>query len=120
MDTAIALPVELSPQNDRDVSELAWSVATGDARHTESARKIAERWMDKGGDVYRRAGNIATGSGRAVWYRCKRADLTLESSASVIRGRWLANLSGRAALSPTLCCTGISTTGPLTVTATVI
>ena len=60
MDTAIALPVELSPQNDRDVSELAWSVATGDARHTGSARKIAERWMDKGGGIYRRAGRFVT------------------------------------------------------------
>jgi len=55
MDAAFVLPTELSPQSCKDISELAWSVATRDDQRLESAGRIAEHWMDKGGDVYRRA-----------------------------------------------------------------
>lgn len=55
MDAAFVLPTELSPQSCKDVSELAWSVATRDGHRLGSAGRIAENWMDKGGDVYHRA-----------------------------------------------------------------
>ncbi|MDK9354837.1 hypothetical protein QQF54_01585 [Lelliottia sp. V106_10] len=55
MDAAFVLPTELSPQSCKDVCELAWSVATRDDHRLGSAGRIAENWMDKGGDVYHRA-----------------------------------------------------------------
>lgn len=55
MDVDVKLPTTLSQQNNLDISELAWSVATRDDQQLGSAGRIAENWMDKGGDVYRRA-----------------------------------------------------------------
>ncbi|WP_415999611.1 hypothetical protein [Citrobacter portucalensis] len=55
MDADVKLPAMLSQQNHQEICELAWSVATRGGQRSGSAGRIAEHWMDKGGDVYRRA-----------------------------------------------------------------
>ncbi|MDR3104206.1 MAG: hypothetical protein LBU96_07110 [Yokenella regensburgei] len=55
MNTTFALPPELSPQTCREVVNQAWRCATTGGEQLAPAREIADHWLDKGGDIYRRA-----------------------------------------------------------------
>ena len=55
MNPTFTLPVELSPLTCREVVSQAWYRATTGEPLLNSASDIAERWLNKGGDIYRRA-----------------------------------------------------------------
>lgn len=55
MNTAFELPTVLSPQASHEVCNLAWYCATNDEKSLPDARGIAERWLNKGGDIHQRA-----------------------------------------------------------------
>jgi hypothetical protein len=55
MNTAFELPTVLSPQASHEVCGLAWYCATSGGKSLPGARGIAERWLNKGGDIHQRA-----------------------------------------------------------------
>lgn len=62
MNPTFTLPVELSPLTCREVVSQAWYRATTGEPLLNSASDIAERWLNKGGDINRYlAGDAANG-----------------------------------------------------------
>lgn len=55
MNTAFELPTVLSPQASHEVCGLAWYCATSGGKSLPGARGIAERWLNKGGDIHQQA-----------------------------------------------------------------
>ncbi len=58
MDVAFGLPATLSSQTRHVVCRLAWHCATDGEKSLPGARGIAERWLNKGGDIHQRAARL--------------------------------------------------------------